>query len=437
MDISIEEELTFSSMINHLGKVFNNIPDWRQKNKTDYSIYDNLMSGFACMYMQNSSLLDFQLKLKEERQISNLETMFKVTNIPKNNQLKNVLNHVEHKYLRSVKRDLMYKLRKTKQLQKYELFDGKYLVDIDGVQYYESENINCECCLTKEHKGTIHYSHQAVQTVICHPSKREVFPLYAEEIQNNDGQEKQDCETNAVKRLLVSLKEMYPDFSFIINGDDIYSREPIVALVKENGWNYIFVVKPKTHEYMMSYIEKNQKELFHKKFIDKKGRSYHYSWMLEVPLNGKKDMLFANYFSLTITETKNGTEVVTYSNSWITDLEINNENIELIVKAARARWKIENECFNNLKNRGYHLEHNFGHGKLLAFNMYLLMLLAFFMHQILEIASDLYIKARERTHTKKTLWDKIRVLINTFPFENWDDVLKVILNPNAFKLVPV
>jgi hypothetical protein len=29
----------------------------------------------------------------------------------------------------------------------------------------------------------------------------------------------------------------------------------------------------------------------------------------------------------------------------------------------RARWKIENETFNTLKNQGYQFEHNFGHGK--------------------------------------------------------------------------
>jgi hypothetical protein len=43
-----------------------------------------------------------------------------------------------------------------------------------------------------------------------------------------------------------------------------------------------------------------------------------------------------------------------------------------MTKAGRCRWKIENECFNTLKNQGYHLEHNYGHGqKNLSYNMYL------------------------------------------------------------------
>ena len=52
----------------------------------------------------------------------------------------------------------------------------------------------------------------------------------------------------------------------------------------------------------------------------------------------------------------------TYENAWVTDLTPTSANIVQLVRAARARWKIENEGFNTLKNQGYHLEHNFGHG---------------------------------------------------------------------------
>ena len=33
------------------------------------------------------------------------------------------------------------------------------------------------------------------------------------------------------------------------------------------------------------------------------------------------------------------------------------------MRAGRSRWKVENETFNTLKNLGYNLEHNYGHGK--------------------------------------------------------------------------
>jgi hypothetical protein len=108
-----------------------------------------------------------------------------------------------------------------------------------------------------------------------------------------------------------------------------------------------------------------------------------------------------------VVESKNGNEKTIYSNSWITDMDVTNENIGELVDLARARWKIENECFNNLKNRGYHLEHNFGHGEKLSFNIYLLMLLAFLTHQIQEIADQLYQSARAFVYSKQKLWDKM------------------------------
>ena len=50
------------------------------------------------------------------------------------------------------------------------------------------------------------------------------------------------------------------------------------------------------------------------------------------------------------------------SGSWISDLSLNEDTIELMVKVTRSRRKIENECFNTLKNQGYHPQHNFAYG---------------------------------------------------------------------------
>jgi hypothetical protein len=49
--------------------------------------------------------------------------------------------------------------------------------------------------------------------------------------------------------------------------------------------------------------------------------------------------------------------------AWVTDLTITEENATILVEGGRARWKIENEAFNTLKNQGYHFEHNYGHGQ--------------------------------------------------------------------------
>ena len=79
--------------------------------------------------------------------------------------------------------------------------------------------------------------------------------------------------------------------------------------------------------------------------------------------------------------------------SYVTDFKIDRKNTYDIMRGGRARWKIENETFNTLKNQDYHFEHNYGHGKKnLSVNFGLLMMLAFLVDQTLEISCELFSK---------------------------------------------
>jgi hypothetical protein len=56
-----------------------------------------------------------------------------------------------------------------------------------------------------------------------------------------------------------------------------------------------------------------------------------------------------------------------------------------VVAAGRSRWKIENENNNTLKTKGYHFEHNYGHGQqFLSSLLATLILLAYGLHTLLE-----------------------------------------------------
>jgi hypothetical protein len=116
--------------------------------------------------------------------------------------------------------------------------------------------------------------------------------------------------------------------------------------------------------------------------------------------------------------------------SWVSDIEITAKNVKQLVRGARARWKIENEGFNTLKNQGYHLEHNFGHGKrYLSEAFFVLNLLAFFMHQIFELVDELYQQARGGFSARKEYWNAIRASFRLLLFESWDQVLERINSP--------
>lgn len=431
-----KKHLSFGSLRNALSSLFNQFPDMRQQAKTDYSIHDAMMSGFACMYFQDPSLLQFQERLREAENRDNLQTLYGVKDIPEETQLRDIADEIESERFSPIFKDYFSRLQRGKHLLQYQLFPELYICSIDGTQYFHSQSINCPSCLKTTHKnGEISYSHKVLQAAIMHPDMRQVIPLMPEEIRNTDGNTKQDCEINAAKRLVPKIKKDHPQLGLIIVGDDLFSRQPFISEVLAAGNHYIFVVKPDSHKYLMEWIEAYDKEdINEQRITDEKGRIHVYEWVNNVPLNGSADSINVNFFRYQIiSKDKKGNEKVTFKSSWITDLEIRSDNVAILVRAARCRWKIENECFNTLKNQGYYIEHNYGHGKKnLCFNFLLLTLLAFFFHQIFELTDHLYQACRKKFGSKRNMWENLRVRIRIFVFESWELLLDFALNQRKY-----
>jgi hypothetical protein len=249
------------------------------------------------------------------------------------------------------------------------------------------------------------------------------------------GGTKQDCEMNAAKRFVSQVKEGFPRLGLIIGGDSLFSRQPIIELILSKKMHYLFVAKSSDHTYLMDYIEA-YKELPSFSFEDDKGRTHVYEWMNDVPLNGREDSIKVNFFRcFVIGLDKEGNEKVVYKNSWVTDLTVSEMVIKTLVKAGRCRWKSENEVFNVMKNHGYCMERNYGHGKKnLCFNFYLLTLLAFFMHQIFELTDTLYKKCRVKFGSKRHMWETLRAYIKIIVYDSWESLLGFSLKPTKYVL---
>ncbi len=431
-----KKHLGFGSLRHSLSSLFHQLPDTRQQEKTAYSIHDVVMSGFACMFFQDPSLLEFQRQLKEEENRDNLQTLFGVEDIPKDTQMRDIIDEVDSCQFGPFFKEAFFRLQRGKHLEQFQLFSGLYICSIDGTQYFSSENIHCQGCLTTEHKnGTTTYSHKVLQAAIMHPDMPQVIPLMPEEIHNTDGNTKQDCERNAAKRLIPKIRKDHPQLGLIIVGDDLFSNQPFILKLLQARMHYILVAKPTDHVLMTRFIETSNR-LNRIEITDKKGRIHVYEWINNVPLNGNKDSINVNYFRYKIiSRDTSGNEKVDYKNSWVTDIEITQKNVALLVRAGRCRWKIENECFNTLKNQGYHIEHNYGHGKKnLCFNFFLLTLIAFFFHQIFELTDRLYQTCRKEFGSKRSMWEKLRSYIRTTIFDTWEHLLDFALTPKKYRL---
>ncbi|MBF0467191.1 MAG: transposase [Nitrospirae bacterium] len=408
------------------------LEDHRDAGKVKHCLPDVFMSGFAMMYFQDPSLLEFQRNLEDKGRINNLRTLFGVKTIPKDSQMRDIIDEIDSEKIKPIFDDFFEDLRRGKHLEGFRFMKDYYLVSVDGSEYFGSDKIQCPGCLRKESKnGRMRYEHQILQSVVIHPDMKQVIPLASEEIKNSDGNKKQDCETQAGKRVIQKIRQIHPRLKIIIVGDSLYSKQPFIEKLVENHMRYILGAKDEDHKLLVEWVNEQRQlgEVSSCKVTDIKGVVHEYEWINEVPLNGREDAHIVNYFTYRIV--RNGK--VTYKNSWVTDIRVTEYNVQELVRGGRSRWKIENETFNTLKNHGYHIEHNFGHGKKnLSVNFFLLNLLAFFVHQIFELTDALYQKCRGTYSSRRAFWEGLKNAIIILIFPDWQTLLQRLIDPLSF-----
>ena len=216
---------------NHLRS----LKDSRQTSKCAHVLHDVVMSGFACMYYQEPSLLSHQTHLKETRHQQNVKALFDIESLPSDSQMRQVLDAFNFLNFAPVFKSCFSRLQRGKHLEEYRLFSNEYLCSLDGTQFFSSARIQCSDCLTHHPGGSNepYYQHKALQAALMHPDKKQVFPLMPEEISNRDGSNKQDCETNAAKRLIRQLRQDHRQLKFILLGDSLYSTQPMIEAAME------------------------------------------------------------------------------------------------------------------------------------------------------------------------------------------------------------
>ncbi len=413
--MKIRKNLSGQALMANLKNQFKNLPDPRFG--PSISISDAAMSAFAVFKLKFPSLLEFDKHRRDDSKAHNIKSIFGIKNIPSDTQLRTIIDRVPYFELFNVFKNIFSILQKEKIIEgfKYNIPGaGQFLLNpVDGTGIFSSTKIKCGCCLTREVKSTLEdvpddevtimYHHQMLGSGIVHPDKKLVIPMAPEPILLQDGTNKNDSESSATKRYLFRLKDEHPKLPFLIGGDALHSNTPMLTLIKSLGWSYLTMLKPKSHKLSFSQFEERENErgevIIEDEIGDKiiKKRIRIYKFLNGVDLTAKNFKINILDFREIITwENKKGFQRKEVHFTWATDILITNENVYELMRAGRARWKDENEIFNTLKNQGYHLEHNFGHGKEnLASNFAIFANLAFLIDQIEELCCPLYQKARE------------------------------------------
>lgn len=393
------------------------LPDARQRDG-DYTVADAILSALAIFSLKDPSLLAFQNRRNDE----NRKNISRIESVPSDTQMRKMLDPLEPDLLRPLGGDVFGELQRGKALEAFVFYQGSYLLSLDGTEYFSSERIHCPCCLQRKHKnGQGTYYHQLLGAAIVHPDHRVVIPFAPEAIAQQDGQTKNDCERHAAKRLLEKIRREHPRLNLTIVEDGLASNAPHIRLLKELGFHFILGAKPDDHQHLLSAVECASRE----------GRLTTLSWsepgkdlqaavqcelrfVNDVPLNQANEDLLVNFLQYTEYDAQGR---VLKRFSWVTDFTITRDNAKQLMRGGRSRWKIENETFNTLKNQGYHLEHNYGHGEQhLSVVFAMLMMLAFLLDQVQALCCLQFQAVRAKSSSLRLVWDHVRSHFRHFLF---------------------
>lgn len=200
----------------------------------------------------------------------------------------------------------------------------------------------------------------------------------------------------------------------------------LITHLRTHRLSFILVARESDHKYLFDWLNAADKEdapTWGERLKDGTYKTYQY--MKDVPLNSAKDNCLVNV--VRHTETK---DEKTRTRVWVTDLEVNPARAKQIATGGRCRWKIENETFNTLKNQGYNFEHNYGHGnQYLSTLMAHIMLLVFFVDQILQGFDKEFQACYAKMGSKLRLWERMRSFLTHYVLDSFHGLYDAIVHP--------
>jgi Transposase DDE domain len=421
----VPKDLSADTLFRLFHSFFSSVPDPRS-GEVEILLADALMSAFAMFSLKDPSLLAFDQRRSDPN--DNFRTIYGINRVPCDSQMRDILDPVDPTYLRTPFLEIFRLLQRSKVLERFVYLDGCYLVSLDGTGYFSSTKIHCASCLEKHHRnGTVSYSHQLLGATLVHPDLKEVIPLAPEPIIQQDGHTKNDCERNATRRWLNQFRKEHPHLRAIIVEDALSANAPHLKDLAEARVRYIIGVKPGDHTFLFEHLraldEARRTQVL--TLVDPETDIlHHFRFCNGAPLNESNPDVLVNV--LEYWEVHPDRTVQHFS--WITDFTLDADSVWAIMRGGRARWKIENETFNTLKNQGYHLEHNYGHGEQnLSVVLALLMMLAFLVDQVQQLCCPQFQAAWLKMKTKCHLWEQIRNYFHMLAFDSMAELLTALV----------
>lgn len=421
----VRKHLNADSLFAAIRQDFQKIPERRGAN-VKISLDDALMSALAMFQLKDPSLLAFDNRRKKKPE--NLHTIFGISQIPCDSQMRTILDPLPLSCLRDSFRTVFRHLQRGKDFEKMAYYEDHYLLSGDGTGFYSSEKVSSPYCMGKKNKnGNTLYYQQMYAASFVHPDSKVVIPVFPEMMTRKDGSKKGDCERKAAKRFFHEFRREHPHLKVIVVEDALSSNAPHIRELTKLNLRFLLGAKPGDHESLFSELQKgaNEGRATDIEFLDPEDRktAHFFRYLNQVPLNKSNPDLLVNV--LEYWQIGKDEEITKFS--WVTDIEITEENVYKLMRAGRARWKVENETFNTLKNQGYNLGHNYGLGKKNLSGIFtILMMLAFLIDQTQQLSCWLFQEALKEEESKRSLWESIRSLFRHYRVDSMESILRAI-----------
>jgi hypothetical protein len=415
-------KLSFDRLRSILVSAVTQLPDYRTRPNRIYDLADAALGAFAVFFMQSPSFLAHQRDMQRTQGHNNAQSLFGIEQVPSDPHIRNLLDPIAPEHLADPFWRIFEQLRDGDYLAAYQGHLSQWLCALDGTQYFSSQKIHCAQCSVHVINERSYYSHTLVAPLIVAPGENRVIALEPEFVRPQDGAEKQDCELRAAERWLRRNAGHFVPGSVTLLGDDLYCHQPFCELVLAHGWHFVFTCKPDSHPALYQEVELLTKvggvsELTEQHVIAGHPQIWRYRYATRLPLRADSQPCYVNWCEVTITTP---TGELVYRNAWATDHPLTATSLYNFVLAGRTRWKSENENNNVLKNYGYHLEHNFGHGEqYLAMVLVMLNLLAFLFHTVLDLCHEQYRRVRAELAVRKTFFNDLQALTRYLYFDSW------------------
>lgn len=380
----------YSIIVKYLPKLldmFENLTDVRNKSYVTYKMKTICVTRLFALLCGLTTMTDISSNdFNSDNCIKNLSKICgqNLEEIPYWETIQDVFITINTNELRNIQKYIVKALIRSKMFDKYR-FNGSFQLLFDGTGLSSHDyNLNNNC-LTRKHKdGKISYYKYVLECKLVVGNI--VISLDSEFIENEKmltDKQKQDCETNAFKRMIKRIKKNYPKYKFIITGDGLYATTPIIKICKKYKWNYIFNLKPDRLKEINEAFEDN---------INYQNETTHKDYYLSTNIKYKDISLSA--FKYIETKKKKTTTF-----RYISDLEIKDSNIKEIVSMGRKRWKIENEGFYTQKHRTFNISHLNSRNDTAMKNHYFFIQFAHTIRQLLEqgnlLTKSLKLKIKE------------------------------------------